>query len=177
MWEAVRDLVAEIKRCEACGATTSAVAMAFVCIDTMSFLGLPAGRDKQGRADFIAWVDAYLTGHPEQPYAYAGLDVYGARCALLHAFSSEVDFHQQNPAAKRFGYHDGGLHGYDPQIDPNLVIIGTASFLNDVVHAVSAFMDACKADADLRARVEGRLPQILATFPALRQFPPEAHGA
>jgi hypothetical protein len=30
--------------------------------------------------------------------------------------------------------------------------------------AVSAFMEACKADVDMRARVEGRLPQVLATF-------------
>ena len=165
MWDGVKALVAQIKKCEGAGATTSAVAMAYVCIDTMTFLSLPAARESQGRADFIAWVDAYLKGHHEQPYQYRGLDVYGARCAVLHAFGAEANFHQQNPDAKKFGYHDGGKHAYNPAVNERLVIIGTASFLNDVVLAVEAFMEACIADADLRQRVEARLPRVLATFP------------
>lgn len=165
MWKGVSGLVSEIKRCEATGATTAAVAMAFVCIDTLAFLSLPEGTEKQGRTDFIAWVDTYLKGHESQPYQYRGLDVYGARCALLHAFGSEADYHQKYPDAKRFGYHDGGKHAYDPAVDDHLVIIGTASFLNDVIHAVGAFCEACKADGELRARVESRLPRVLATFP------------
>lgn len=165
MWNGVKALVAEIKRCEQAGATTAAVAMAYVCIDTMAFLSLPADREIQGKTDFIAWVDAYLKGHQDQPYQYRGLDMYGARCALLHAFGSEADFHEKNPDAKKYGYHDGGKHAYDPAVDDHLVIIGTASMINDVLHAITAFMGACKADPDLRQRVEGRLPKILATFP------------
>lgn len=165
MWGAIKGLIDEIKTCEKAGATTSAVTMAFVCMDTMAYLSLPAGHETQGKADFIAWVDAHLKGHEDQPYQYRGLDVYGARCAMLHAFGSESDFHEKNENAKRFGYHDGGKHAYDPAVDERLVIIGTASFLNDVVHAVSAFLEVCKTDADLRGRVEGRLPKVLATFP------------
>lgn len=165
MWNGISGLIAEIKRCEVAGATTAAVAMAYVCIDTMAYLSLPAGRDTQGRTDFIDWVDNHLHCHDEQPYKYRGLDVYGARCALLHAFGSESDYHQKYPDAKRFGYHDGGKHTYDPAQNEQLVIIGTASLINDVVHAVGAFCEECKTDADLRARVDGRLPNVLATFP------------
>lgn len=96
MWNGVKASVAEIKRCEQAGATTAAVAMAYVCIDTMAFLSLPADREIQGKTDFIAWVDAYLKGHQDQPYQYRGHDMYGARCALLHAFSSEADFHKKS---------------------------------------------------------------------------------
>lgn len=165
MWDGIKALIEQIKRCEKAGATTAAVAMAYVCIDTMAFLSLPADRETQGKADFIAWVDSYLRGHEDQPYKYRGLDVYGARCALLHAFGSEANFHQQNPDAKKFGYHDGGKHGYEASINEHLVIIGTASFLNDVMLAVGSFIQACAVDADLRKRVEGRLPKILANFP------------
>jgi hypothetical protein len=38
-----------------------------------------------------------LKGHEDQPYKYRGLDVYGARCAVLHAFGTEVDFHNKTP--------------------------------------------------------------------------------
>lgn len=168
MWAGVSGLIAEIKKCEAAGATTAAVALAFVCIDTMAFLALPAGEDKQGRTDFMAWVDTYLKGDAAQPYQYRGLDVYGARCAMLHAYGSEADYHDKYKDAKKFGYHDGGKHAYDPAVDERLVIIGTASFLNDVVHALGAFLEACKADKELRARVEARLPKVLATFPAAK---------
>ncbi len=171
MWAAIAGLVSEIKRCEAAGATASAVAMSFICIDTLAFLSLPAARDKQGRADFVAWVDTYLKGHENQPYQYHGLDVYGARCAVLHAFSSEVDFHQQNPETKIFGYHDGGEHQFDAAQNDKLVLIGTASFVNDVILGVQAFCEACKGDPDLRTRVEARLPKVLATFPVMPENP------
>lgn len=165
MWDGVKTLIAEIQTCEQAGATASAVAMAYICIDTMAFLSLPAARNTQTRADFIAWVNTYLKGHHDQPYQYRGIDVYGARCAVLHAFGSEADFHERNPGALKFGYHDGGKHAYDAAINKELVIIGTASFLEDVIRAVHAFLEACGADADLRQRVEARLPQILATLP------------
>ena len=165
MWDGVTGLLAQIKRCEAAGAETAAVALAFVLIDTMAFLALPASQDKQGRAEFIAWVDTYLKCDAAQPYQYRGIDVYGARCAMLHAFGSEADYHDKFKDAKRFGYHDGGKHAYDPNVDERLVIIGTASFINDVVHALGAFVEACKADLDLRARAESRLPKVLSTFP------------
>jgi hypothetical protein len=165
MWSGVKALVAEIKKCEQAGATTAAVAMAYVCIDTMAYLSLPFGREVQGKAEFIAWTDTYLTGHKDQPYQYRGLDVYGARCALLHAFGSDTDFHEKNTDAKRYGYHDGGMHAFDAAFDNHRVIIGTASLINDVLHALTAFMEACQSDSDLRQRVESRLHKVLATFP------------
>lgn len=164
MWKAVVGLIDEVELCKAKGATTAAMAMTYICIDTMAFLSLPADKRKQGRDDFIAWVDTHLKAHPDQPYQYRGLDVYGARCSLLHAFSSETSYHDQHPDAKRFAYHDGGKHAYDPAQDELLVIIGTESFINDVVCAVGDFMEVCKTDPDLRGRVEARLPRVLQTF-------------
>ena len=90
-WNSVLGIISEIKKCEASGATVAAVAMAYVCIDTMAFLAMPEGRTSQTKADFTGWVDTYLKGHPDQPYFYVGTDVYAARCALLHAFSSEAE--------------------------------------------------------------------------------------
>jgi hypothetical protein len=168
MWSGVEGLISEIKSCQAAGASVAAVAVAFVCIDTMAFLSLPAQRKSQGRADFMAWVATYLKADEAQPYQYRSIDVYGARCALLHAFGSEGDFHQKFPDAKKFGYHDGGTHAHDPTQDDRLVLIGTASFLNDVVRAVGSFLEECNVNQDLRARVEGRLPMVLTTLPVTK---------
>ena len=159
------DLVAEIKKCEAAGATVAAVAMAFVCIDTMAFLAMPTSQTSQTRSDFIAWVDQYLTAHPSQTYQYRGIDVYAARCGLLHAFTAEADLHRRDQTIRMFVYHDGGQHTFDPSISPTVVVIGTASFLNDVTIAVTNFLQACISNPDLTARVESRLPKVYATLP------------
>ena len=173
MWKGVTGIVAEIKQCEAAGATMAAVTMAYVCIDTMAFLSMPAGQSAQTRSDFIAWVNAYLKGHPGQPYHYDGTDVYAARCSVLHAFGAEAELHRRDRNIRKFGYHDGGLHTFNPQVSPNVVIIGVASFLNDVIIAVETFMEACQIDAAMRGMVATRLPKVFQTMP----FPQEgAHG-
>lgn len=165
MWNAIKDIIAEMKKCEAAGATMAAVTMAFVCIDTMAFLSMPENKSAQNRDDFITWVDTYLKGHTDQPYQYAGVDVYAARCSLLHTFGAEAEMHRSDTKIKKFGYHDGGLHAFNPEVSPNLVIIGTASFLNDVVFGVESFVRACKTDAELRARVETRLLKVHKMMP------------
>lgn len=165
MWNSITGLINEIKACENANHTKAAIALAFVCIDTMAFLSMPPDKPRQTREDFIAWVDAYLKGHADQPYQYRGIDVYAARCAVLHAFSAEADLHRNDPQVLIFGYHDGGKHAFDPAQSPRLVLIGTASFLNDVVIGVESFLNACKDDQALRKTVESRLPKLLQTFP------------
>jgi len=56
MWDSIKGLVAEIKNCEAAGATCAALALAYVSIDTMAFLAMPEGKASQTREDFIEWV-------------------------------------------------------------------------------------------------------------------------
>ncbi len=165
MWQSITGMIHEVKRVEAAGATTATVIMVYVCIDALAALALPRGREVQGKADFIAWVDQYLKAHPDQPYQYRGVDVYGARCALLHSFASEAEFHRRNEGIKQFGYTNGGLHMYNPAASPDLVLIGVASLTNDFVIAVETFLKDIAADADLRATIEARLPSILLLHP------------
>lgn len=164
-WNAITGLVEEIKRCEECEAIGAAVTTSYVCMDTLASLARPVDKPKVTRSDFIDWVDSYLQGHADQPYQYRGKDVYAARCAVLHTYGVEAELHGEDPDIRKFGYHDGGRHSYDPSVDERLVMIGTGSFLNDVVHAVRSFLEACKADGDLRSRVEERLPGVLQTLP------------
>jgi hypothetical protein len=102
------------------------LALVFLTIDVCAFLSLPAGETRQGQDEFVAWVDTYMKGHSDQPYQYRGLDVYGARCAVLHVFGADADFHQRHPDAKRFVYHTGGRHGFDHGKNAGLVVIALA---------------------------------------------------
>jgi hypothetical protein len=73
-YKGILDLLNEIKKCEQAGATVGALALSFVCIDTMSYLALPANKTSQTKADFIAWTDRYLKADPRQQYQYRGVD-------------------------------------------------------------------------------------------------------
>ncbi len=158
-------LVSELKSCDSNGIVMASVAMAFICIDTLANLSRPSGKKKVTRKDFKEWVDTHLKGHPDQPYQYRGKDVYAARCAMLHTYGSEASLHEEDPDTIKFGYHDGGKHNYDPNIDQNLVLIGVKSFVNDVVYAIESFLKECKTDDSLRQRVGERLPKVLQVFP------------
>lgn len=165
MWKALTGIVEEIKKCESADAIIAAVTLAYIGIDTMAYLSMPENQSEQVKQDFIDWVNEYLEAHPDQPYQYDGTDLYAARCALLHTFGAEAKMHRKDYNIKKFGYHNGGKHGFDPKISPNLVMIGTASFLNDVVIAIKNFMKACQRNADLRCRVETRLSNVNQMFP------------
>jgi len=73
--------------------------------------------------------------------------------------------HDEDPDTIKFGYHDGGKHLSNPEIENRLVIIGTKSFVNDVAHGVDSFLKKCQEDASLRQRVESRLSKVLKNFP------------
>lgn len=158
-------LINEIKKCEEAGAITAALAMSFICIDSAVYLGLPQGREKQNKNDFIVWVDQYLKAHPQQTYKYRGIDVYGARCAVLHSFSSEADFHLINPDTKIYGYHDGGIHVDDSELNGRTVLVGIPSFIDDVVRAVVDFLQESLSDQALKIRIEDRSQKMLENFP------------
>lgn len=158
-------LISELKRCDEGGLTTASLAMAFICIDSMANLSRPADKQRVTREDFKKWVEKNLKGHPDQPYQYRGKDVYAARCAFLHTYGSDADLHTKDPDTIKFGYHDGGEHNFDPKVAPDLVLIGTKSFVNDVIHAVESFLELCKSDKSLRELVESRLAHVLRTTP------------
>lgn len=164
-WKSITGIVSELKRCDESGITTASVVMAFICIDALANLSRPANKKKVTQADFIAWVDTYLRAHPDQPYQYRGKDVYAARCALLHTYGSEAEVHEKDHNIIKFGYHDGGKHQHNPSVERGLAIIGTKSFVNDVVHAVESFLKKCLEDTSLKNLVESRLEKVLQTIP------------
>lgn len=160
--ESILQQIKSIKHIQNVGEDTAAVILCYVLIDTLTLLTLPEGKETQSGTDFIAWVDKYLQGHEDQPYKYRGVDVYGNRCALLHGSAGEAGFHDKNPNAKVFFFHDGGKHEV---MDERKIIIAQKSYVNDIIHAVSSFVEELKGDNDLQARVAGRLPKVLITLP------------
>jgi hypothetical protein len=161
----IMHLLNEIKRCQDADATVAATTMVYICIDTMAFLSMPTNQTSQTKKDFIGWVDTYLKADPSQSYQYRGIDVYAARCSLLHAFSAETDAHRRDPSIRQFGYADNGPHAYNAAVHERLVIISVARLVHDLSKALETFIGAMGTDVDLRARVGARLPALYNEFP------------
>ena len=164
-WGAIVSLTEQIKKCDELGLVTPSIAMCYICIDSMANLARPENKERVSRKDFISWVDKYLKTHPEQEYKYRGKDVYAARCAFLHTYGSTAELHKKDDDLIEFIYHDGGRHTINRSKHPNLVIIATRSFTNDVINAVSDFLDSCANDEQLQELVQGRLSKVLGLLP------------
>ena len=164
-WQGIVQLITEIEKCKSAGLHLAALALCYLAIDLMTFLCMPIGKKNTDKHEFITWVDRYLRAHADQPYQYSGLDVYAARCSYLHTFTSEAELHRKDKSVKMFGYHDGGMHAAYPATQENFVIIGMASFINDTIIAISNCMQELRADTNLRARAESRLPMVFQVLP------------
>ncbi|RDK04476.1 hypothetical protein [Paraburkholderia lacunae] len=158
----ILNLLNQVRIAQDAGATIAALTMVYVGIDTMAWLALPVGQAQQGRSDFYRWVDTYLKADATQPYQYDGRDVYAARCAVLHQFSTIVELHRQKNPPKKFGYLDNGPHRTD---GGDLVLISVAMLVRDYFHAATRFMTAVQDDAELKARLDSRMEELLNTTP------------
>ena len=164
-YKSITQYVAQIKALEDSGFDLAATIMTHIGIDMMSRLTLPEGETRQSRRHFKAWVDEFMKAHPDQPYQYDGDDVYAARCAILHNYTSEADIHEREQNTKKFGYHDGGKHMLNKDVDARLVLIGMKSFNDDFIRAIGAFVEKIRTDDNLRHRVESRLNSVFQYMP------------
>lgn len=71
-------------------------------IDALAWLGCPEGRSDVTRADFIAWVSAYML--PIEGSDCTAEDLYAARCGLLHTHTADSRLNR-NRLARRVYYH------------------------------------------------------------------------
>jgi hypothetical protein len=165
-YQPIVEIYREAGRAQDAGAIIAALAMIFVGIDTMAWLSLPLGEDSVRRAHFCAWVDSYLKADQEQPYQYVGIDVYAARCAMLHHYGIMAELHNNPNPPKKFGYLDNGPHRTDGS---ELVLISIAVLVHDFGKAVVNFIQAALQDAELKARIDSRVQQLVSSMPVRAQ--------
>jgi hypothetical protein len=152
MWTGILNLLEEMDRCSRADAQRGGLALAFICIDTMSFLAMEDGREEQNRQDFLTWVERYLSTDEDQPYQYLSREVYAARCAILHTCGSEAAAHRRDETLKQFGYTDGSEHMFNLEQAPRLVLISTPRFLRDVKSSITRWEDDWRDGAPLKPK-------------------------
>lgn len=161
-YQPIIDILQEIKKAFAADALMASLAMIFVGIDAMAWLSLPKDRNSVKGDDFCNWVDTYFKSDPEESYQYAGIDLYAARCAMLHTYGSLSNLHVRSSPPKTFGYLDNGSHQTDGSQN---VLISIGLLIEDFRMALEIFLSAVLKDADLKARIDKRIPALVTMWP------------
>jgi len=78
--------VKAIRSCLDASFAEAALALLYSGIDTLAFLRAPAGAKEVKGHDFTEWCDRYMV--PFLHSAVTGIDLYGARCGVLHTSSA-----------------------------------------------------------------------------------------
>jgi len=146
------------------GAYAGAIILTYAAIDAMSFLSMPMNqKEVQGR-DFINWVEKYMRTDPNQPYQYNGIDLFGARCGIVHRYGATSRL-SDSGESKIFQYHNGGNHIYKPDIHENLVAISWSRLIADFFSAMDRFLGDIMNDTALNKRVASRINHLFQVSP------------
>lgn len=116
--------------------------LTYSTIDIMAWLDRDEDHSNVTRADFIAWVEDYLL--PNSELGCSALDLYAARCSLLHSYAAESSLSRAGEARELF-YAWGVASDEDLQvladtIDSSPLAIQVEELLNALRDAVKDFI-------------------------------------
>lgn len=159
---AFQELTLAIDVCLEKGLALPTLALVYSGIDTMAWLGLPDEQHDVTGEDFIQWVDRYLL--PGSGLGCAALDLYSARCGVLHSMSAESRAVRRG-AAKRLLYAWGNHKAEDLQrmadlVDPSIMAVQVEALVRAFRSAISTFAGDLERDASLGKRVNARLRRV-----------------
>lgn len=147
----------------------AALKLLYSGIDTMAFLDMPPAQRDVHEVDFTAWCDHYLRFPGDEPVT--SLELYAARCGLLHSHSGDSRKHREG-RARLLQYTDKGQPvRYRPDIDPDLVIISIQALADAFFEAVDRFLVDLFHDPS-RAQVANSRLQDMFVFSAIRDLDP-----
>jgi hypothetical protein len=137
-----------------------ALLLIYAGIDSMAWVGMESSKDDVGRKDFVAWCDRYLQlpgkGAP------TGLDLYGARCALLHNYSIFSALSREG-ACRAIGYTERMEPPvvYRPGVDPTFVMVSLHHLAEAFFSGIDQFLMDVHADPARRAAADRRLGELI----------------
>jgi len=91
-----KDLVDAIEDCAAKMQILPCLTLLYSGMDVMASLDLRASENN--RDSFVRWVDAYLL--KDSPIECSALDLYAARCGVVHTFTADSRLYQEGRAKK-----------------------------------------------------------------------------
>jgi hypothetical protein len=96
----IEEILAAVEDCLTKKRFLPALILLYSTIDIVSGLDRPPAKKTPTRDDFRAWVDAFLL--PSSGLQCSSLDLYAARCGIIHTYSSESALSESGAAHQVF---------------------------------------------------------------------------
>jgi hypothetical protein len=124
-------------------------------IDVASGIERPRDKLDTTRDDFISWADRYLTlSGPE--YTLRGVDLYAARCGLLHGYTAQAKLISQGKAVM-LGWLDDMMPPVRANEDQSLVLASLAALFVAFNHGLADSISRINRNEELAALVNERM--------------------
>jgi hypothetical protein len=147
------------------GCFDSAVILILSGMDSMAYLNMPAGQEDVIKSDFVAWADRYITFPCHEQLT--GLDLYGARCAMLHSFGAISKLSREGKC-RLLSYMDKSIPEvrYDPSVSKELVLVSVPAMAEAFYQGLDKFLVDLFANPEKAKIAEERLRNFMQKIPA-----------
>jgi hypothetical protein len=143
---------------------TAALILMYSAIDTMAHLSCPPGKTKERKKNFIAWCEKYIQ-LPGQDQL-TGLELFGARCGLLHTHSATSDLSIKGQV-REMSYADKLTPPikYVPSVAPDQVIVSATALIEAFLSGIDRYLIDIYKDPEMGKLADQRFQNILHRFP------------
>ncbi len=144
--------------------TRPGLMLLYAGIDILAWADRPEAQANVQREDFVRWTETYLL--PGSPFSCRGIDLYSARCGLLHSYSSGSALTGQGAACEVF-YAWGKqrpehLQALAPMYGGRYVTVHVDDLLAAFRRALERFISSLQSDESHARLVYSRVAKWLA---------------
>ena len=142
----------------------AAVTLIYSGMDAMAFLNMPPKQTDVTGDDFIKWAERYIRFPCQEQLS--GLDLYGARCSVLHAHGIKSKLSRQG-RCRMIGYSDHMVPevSYRPNVSRELVMVSIRALADAFFSGVDRFLVDLFSDVANATLPEERLKWMHHTLP------------
>jgi hypothetical protein len=142
----------------------SAVILILSGIDAMAYIAMPASQDDVTRSDFVRWAEQYVKFPCREQLT--GLDLYGARCAMLHNYGTASELSRKGKC-RQVGYMDKSVPEvrFNPVVSNGLVLVSVPALADAFFAGVDKFLVDLFADKKKASVAEQRLKKLVQAMP------------
>jgi hypothetical protein len=133
-------------------------------IDTMAYLNMPDKQENVERNDFVKWVEKYIKFPCEEQLT--GLDLYGARCAMLHTLGVRSRLSKKGKC-RIIAYKNRGVPEiqFNPTISKEMVVVSIEGLRDAFFKGINTFLIDIFKDKYKAPIAEERLKEFVHTLP------------
>ena len=142
----------------------SAVILILSGIDAMAYIAMPAGQYDVTRDDFVKWAEQYIKFPCSEQLT--GLDLYGARCAMLHSYGTASKLSREEKC-RQVGYMDKSVPEvrFAPNVSNDLVLVSVPALAEAFFSGVDKFLVHMFEDRKKAPIAEQRLKNLVQAIP------------